>query len=176
MDGNKTRPAAANAVGREFVIERVFDAPRALVWKAHTECAHLKHWWGPKGAVMRVCNIDFRPGGIFHYCLRTSDGHDMWGKIMYREIAAPERLVFVVSFSDEQGGVTRHPMSPSWPIETLSTMIFAERDGKTTLAVRWAPHNATEQERKAFDAGHSSMTQGWTGTFDQLAAYLAMID
>jgi uncharacterized protein YndB with AHSA1/START domain len=50
---------------------------------------------------------------------------------------------------------------------------FVERAGRTTLTVRWAPHAATETERRTFDAGHESMQQGWTGTLDQLAAYLA---
>ena len=158
---------------REFVITRVFDAPRELVWKAHTECEHLMHWWGPKGFTMRSCKLDLRPGGIFHYRLRSPDGRDMWGKFIYREIVAPERLVFIVSFSDEQEGVTRHPMSPAWPLETLSTMTFAEDDGGTKLTVRWAPYNATQEERKTFETAHDGMQQGWTGTFDQLADYLA---
>ena len=157
---------------RELVFTRVFDAPRELVWKAHTECEHLVHWWGPKGFTMRSCKLDLRPGGIFHYCLRSPDGRDMWGKFIYREIVAPERLVFIVSFSDEQAAVTRHPMSPAWPLETLSTMTFAKDNGRTKLTVRWAPHNATQEECKTFAAGHDGMRQGWGGTFDQLADYL----
>jgi uncharacterized protein YndB with AHSA1/START domain len=158
---------------REFVILRVFDAPRDLVWKAFTECEHLMHWWGPKGFKMLSCKLDLRPGGIFHYCLQSPDGQKMWGKFIYREIVAPERLVHIVAFSDEKQGVTRHPMSPSWPLETLATATFTEHDGKTTLTVRWAPHNATEAERNTFATSHESMRQGWTGTMDQLAAYLA---
>lgn len=157
----------------EFVISRVFDAPRELVWKACTEPEHMKHWWGPKGFTVRVAKMDFRPGGGYHYCLRSPDGHDMWGKFVYREIVAPERIVFVNSFSDEKGGLTRHPMSPTWPLEMLSTFTFAEHEGKTTFTIKWIPYNATEEERKNFDDGHESMKKGWTGTLDQLTAYLA---
>jgi len=157
----------------EFVISRVFDAPRDLVWKAFTECEHLMRWWGPKGFKMLSCKVDLHPGGIFHYCLQSPDGQTMWGKFIYREIVAPERLVHIVSFSDENAGVTRHPMAPSWPLETIATATFTEHDGKTTLTVRWAPHNATEEERKTFAASHDSMRQGWTGTMDQLTDYLA---
>jgi uncharacterized protein YndB with AHSA1/START domain len=53
-------------MSEEFVIARVFDAPRDLVFKAHADCGHLKHWWGPKGFTLRVCKLDFRPGGVFH--------------------------------------------------------------------------------------------------------------
>jgi uncharacterized protein YndB with AHSA1/START domain len=157
----------------EFSITRVFDAPRDLVWKAVTEADRLMQWWGPKGFTMLVCKVDLRPGGVFQYSMRSPDGREMWGKWVYREIAAPERMVCVVSFTDEHGNVKRHPMSPTWPLEVLNTMILSEQDGKTTLTLYGVPLNATEEERKTFDAGHGSMKQGFTGTLDQLAGYLA---
>src|SRR5215471_11703282 len=112
-------PAAAKANPSPepgFIITRVFDAPRELVWQAHTELEHLKHWWGPKGFTWMGGKIDLRPGGVFHYGLRSPDGQAMWGKFIFREIVAPERLVFIVSFSDEKEGVTHHPLSPTWPL------------------------------------------------------------
>jgi uncharacterized protein YndB with AHSA1/START domain len=168
-----TGAASTATSGRDFVISRVFDAPRELVWRAFTECEHLMHWWGPKGFTMVSCKLDLRPGGVFHYCLQSPDGQKMWGKFIYREILPPERLVHTVSFSDENQGVTRHPMSPTWPLETLADATLTERDGKTTLTVRWRPHDATDDERAMFDASHDDMRQGWTGTMDQLADYLA---
>ena len=72
---------------KPFIISRVFDAPRDVVWKAHTECAHLKHWWGPKGFAMTHCEIDLRPGGFFHYGLMSPDGQAIWGKFLFREVA-----------------------------------------------------------------------------------------
>jgi uncharacterized protein YndB with AHSA1/START domain len=161
------------ATQKDFVIARVFDAPRDLVWRANTESEHLMHWWGPKGFAMAECKIDLRPGGTFHYCLRSPDGYEMWGKLTYREIVAPERIVCVVSFSDAEGGITRHPMSPTWPREMLSTSTFTEQNGKTTITIRWHPINATDEERKTFDESHESMTQGFTGSLDQLTEHLA---
>ncbi len=163
----------ANATQKEFVISRVFDAPRDLVWKAFTEPERMKQWFTPKGFTGRVAKMDLRPGGTYHYCLVAPDGKEMWGKAVYREIAAPERLVWVNSFSDAQGGTTRHPLSPGWPLEMLTTITLAEQGGKTKLTVVWVPIKPTEEERKTFDAGHASMNQGWTGTLDQLAEYLA---
>jgi uncharacterized protein YndB with AHSA1/START domain len=75
-------------------------------------------WFGPKGFKMPGAKIDFRPGGTFHYCMEAPNGEEMWGKFVYREIVAPERIVFVSSFSDEDGEVTRHPLSPDWPLES----------------------------------------------------------
>lgn len=119
---------------RPFVITRTFDAPRELVWKAWTERDRMMQWFGPKGFTMSTAKLDLRPGGIFHYCLRSPDGHEMWGKFVYREIVAPERIVLVNSFSDEKGGITRHPMSASWPLEMLSTTTLTEKNGKTTIS------------------------------------------
>ena len=160
-------------VPRAFVISRTFDAPRELLWKAWTERARLMAWFAPKGFKMPAAKMDFRPGGSFHYCMESPDGNEMWGKFVYREIVAPEKIVLVNSFSDESGGITRHPMSATWPLEMFSTFTMTEENGRTTATVHWVPLNATEEERKTFDAAHEGMKQGWTGTFDQLAAYLA---
>lgn len=135
----------------------------------------MKNWWGPKGFTVRFSRMDFRTGGSYHYCMRSPDGHDMWGKFVYREIAPPECIVFINSFSDENGGLTRHPMSPTWPLEMLSTFTFSERDGKTTFTIRWSPYNASAIECKTFNEGRNGMNQGWGGTLDQLEAYLAQI-
>jgi uncharacterized protein YndB with AHSA1/START domain len=165
--------SASISAGRDFVIARVFNAPREMVWRAWTEREQLMQWFGPKGFTMPHAELDLRPGGIFHYVIRGPDGREMWGKWTFREIVAPKKLVLVSSFSNVQGGITRHPMSASWPLETLSTTTFEEHEGKTTLTIRWSPLNATELELKIFAEAHSGMQQGWGETFEQLAAYLA---
>jgi hypothetical protein len=55
----------------------------------------------------------------------------------------------------------------------MSTITFTEHEGRTTLTVRWAPHDATEIEQREFDAGHDSMRMGWGGTMEQLTAHLS---
>jgi uncharacterized protein YndB with AHSA1/START domain len=156
----------------EFVISRIFDAPRNLVWKAWTEPDRLMQWFGPKGVKMPTCKMDLRPGGTFHYCMLTPDGHEMWGKWVFREIDAPTRLVLVSSFSDASGGITRHPLNPQWPLETLSTTTLEAVGDKTRLTIRWTPLNAKPEERATFEQSHASMQQGWGGTFEQLEDYL----
>jgi uncharacterized protein YndB with AHSA1/START domain len=164
---------ADTATDKDFVISRVFDAPRQLLWDCFTNPERMKDWWGPKGFTVIASKMDFRPGGTYHYGMKASNGAPMWGKFTYREIAPPERIVVINSFSDEAGGVTRHPMSPSWPLELMSTFTFEEQPGgKTKFTVRWKTYNATEEEQNTFDASHDSMRMGWGGTMDQLAAYL----
>jgi len=158
-----------------FVLSRTFDAPRDIVFKAFTESERMKHWWGPKGFTVIASKMDLRPGGTYHYGLKGPDGATMWGKFVYREIVVAERLVFVNSFSDENGGITRHPMSPTWPLEMLSTFSFTEEEGRTTFTVKWSPLNPSAEERATFDGAGDNMRQGWSGTMDQLAAYLATI-
>jgi uncharacterized protein YndB with AHSA1/START domain len=160
--------------GSEFVISRVLDAPRDLVWKAFTEPERMKEWWGPKGFTVIHSKMDLRVGGTYHYGMKAPNGSPMWGKFVFREIAAPERMVVVSSFSDEAGGTTRHPLHMSWPLEMLSTFTFEDLPGgKTRFTIRWAPHNASAEEQDTFDTHHDSMRMGWSGTLEQLEAYLA---
>ncbi|HYZ33284.1 MAG TPA: SRPBCC domain-containing protein [Crenalkalicoccus sp.] len=158
-----------------FVITRTLDAPRDRVWDVWTRLEHLERWFGPKGVTLFGCSLDLRPGGTFHYGMRGSDGFgEHWGRWVFREIAPLERLVFLVSFSDEAGGITRNPWDAVWPLRMLSTVIFAaEGPRRTTVTVHWEPFEATEAERAAFAAGHASMRQGWGGTLEKLETYLA---
>jgi uncharacterized protein YndB with AHSA1/START domain len=165
----------AKSIVRPFVISREFSAPRELVWKTWSEREHLMKWFGPRGCTISSAKLDFRPGGTFHYAMRTPEGREMWGKFFYREIVPPQKIVLVNCFSDEAGGITRHPFSATWPLEMLSTITLAGRDGKTVLTIEWVPINATAEELKTFDTMRDSMTQGWTGTFQQLDEYLAKV-
>jgi uncharacterized protein YndB with AHSA1/START domain len=174
MTPAKSASATKPETGTEFVISRVLDAPRDLVWKVFTDPEHMKQWWGPKGFTVFHSKMDLRAGGTYHYGMTSPTGQQMWGKFVFREIVAPERMVFISSFSDAAGGTTRHPMAPSWPLEMFSTFTFEELPGgKTRFTVRWSPHNATADEQKTFEAGRDSMRMGWSGTLEQLETYLA---
>jgi uncharacterized protein YndB with AHSA1/START domain len=160
--------------GSEFVISRVLDAPRDLVWRCFTDPEHMTQWWGPKGFKVVKSQMDFRPGGTYLYGLQSPGGSVMWGRQVYREINPKDRIVFINSFSDEKGGLSRHPMAPTWPMEMLSVFTFEDMPGgKTKFTVHWWAHDATAEEQKTFDDNHASMTGGWSGTMDQLEAYLA---
>jgi uncharacterized protein YndB with AHSA1/START domain len=166
-------PAAAGTASAQLVVTREFDAPRDLVWKAWTEPDRLARWWGPKGSEIRVARLDLRPGGVFHYSMKTPNGPLMWGLFAYREVVPTERIVFVNSFSDAAGGLTRNPWIATWPLEILNTLTLTEHGGKTTLTLRGGPINATAEELQAFEAGRAGMQGGFAGTFDKLDRYLA---
>jgi uncharacterized protein YndB with AHSA1/START domain len=163
----------APASSKPFVITRTFAAPRALVWQVWTQPEHMGRWFSPKGFARVSARMDLRPGGIFLYGLKAPNGLEMWGKWIFREITPPERLVWEQCFSNAEGGVERHPMAREWPLRMLSTATFTEADGQTTIRLEWTTLDASPSEQKLFDDSHGSMQGGWTGTFDQLEAYLA---
>lgn len=158
--------------GQELILERVFNAPRELVFKAFSEAEHLKHWWGPRGWELTVCNVDFRPGGIWHYCMKCMDenqgdfyGFESWGKAVYEEIVEPEKIVYVDYFSDAEGNAAEG--MPSSQI----TMTFEKHEGKTKLVSR-AQYASAEALKSVMEMG---MEQGITETWDRLAEHLQSI-
>lgn len=161
---------------KPFVIAREFDAPRDLVWQVWTEREHFARWFGPKGMSIAIAQFDLRPGGLCHYSMTLRDGKKVWGKAVYREIVPPTKLVWINSFSDEHAGTTRHPLNKDrWPLQMLTVITFAENAGRTTVTVNWLPIDSDPDERRVFDQSLASMSGGWSGTFDQLAAYLAEV-
>lgn len=140
-----------------------------------TETKHLANWWGPKGFELVIANLDLAPGGMFHYQMRNADGFEMWGKFTYHEIEPPHRMVFISSFSDKDGYITRAPFSPTWPLEVMNVLTLEEVGGKTKLTLAGGPVNATDEELKTFREGVASMQQGFGGTFDQLDEYLTTV-
>ena len=156
----------------EFTIKREFDAPRDLVWKVWTEPEHLSHWMTPAGSKMEVHKYDFRVGGENHYCQRSPNGGEVWGKSVFREIDPPRKLVVLQSFSDPHGNITRAPMSKTWPERILSVCTFEEAGRKTLLTLVWSPYEADEESIATFNGATDGMNQGWGGSFALLDAYL----
>lgn len=156
----------------QLVITRTFNAPRDLVFKVWSEAEHLRNWWGPRGFKIEVAEMDFRPGGSFHYNMKSPDGHEMWGKFVYYEIEAPEKIVYGNCFSDSEGNIVRAPFAESFPLEIHNTLTFTEIDGTTEITLRGGPIDVPEEELNFYLGMYDSMKQGFGATFDQLAAYL----
>lgn len=122
---------------RELILERVFDAPRELVFRAFEEAEQLKHWWVPRGWMLTECDVDFRPGGVWHYCMKCIDqnqgdfyGYESRGKAVYQEILNGEKIVYMDNVSDGEDNESQG--MPPFQI----TLIFDEVDGKTKLMNR----------------------------------------
>jgi predicted 3-demethylubiquinone-9 3-methyltransferase (glyoxalase superfamily)/uncharacterized protein YndB with AHSA1/START domain len=156
-----------------FTLQRTFNATLARVWRAWTDLSQFKQWFGPKGVTCVAVTRDFRPGGVFHYRMRSPDGQENWGRCAYREIVPQEKLVWVNSFSNPSGDVVPPPFPEPWPAEMLTTVSFAAVGDQTTVTVEWIPLHASEAETRTFDNARPSMAGGWSGTFEQLEDFLA---
>jgi len=140
---------------RELVINRVFDAPRELVFRMWTDPKHMAQWWGPRAHPSASVELEARPGGRWRHCLRSVEtGEDLWHHGEFREVVPPERLVFTFVWEEEgERG-----------IENLVTITFAEENGKTLMTFRQSPFQS--------DAERDGHRDGWTSAFDRLDEHL----
>lgn len=148
--------------GLELIMERSFEAPKDLVFSMFVQAEHLVHWWGPEGWETTVYKMEVEPGGIWHYCMRSSDGQEAWGKSTYREIDPPNKLVYVDAFSDEQGNeVTDMPIM-------LIAMDFVE-EGAMCKVVSSTKFDSREELQKVIDM---QVVDGMAETYKRLDKYL----
>lgn len=165
-----------NTPNQQFAtFTRVFEAPRELIFKMWTESEHFPNWWGPKGSSLQVVIMDARPGGMFLGRQTSPDGKlVMWVKYTYQEVVTPEKVVFVRSFCDEEGNTIRAPFNLPWPLEIMNSITLEENQGKTTLTLKGCPLNASIEEQAAYYDRTPMLQRDLEGTFDHLAAYLAL--
>lgn len=150
-DGSKTTK-------RELTIVRVFQAPRAMVWRVWTDPEHLMKWWGPTHHPATHLSMDVRPGGKWRNCLRSVEtGKELWQHGIFHEVVQPERLIF--SFVWEEEGERG--------FENLVTITLADQGGKTLLTLHQAPFQSVGERD-----GHG---EGWGSSFDRLADYLQAV-
>lgn len=147
---------------QEFVLERQFAAPRTLMFQVFTQPGHLKRWWAPRPYTISTCTVDLRPGGVWHYSMRSPEGQEHWARSVYNEIVPPEKLVYTSTFADEHAnpieGVPEH----------LTTVIFTEEAGKTQVTARIQFASAAAL-KVAVEMG---MVQGLNMTWDYLSEYV----
>jgi uncharacterized protein YndB with AHSA1/START domain len=148
---------------RLLIVERVFDAPRELVWKAWTDPDQLAKWWGPRGWVTANYKLELKPGGVWHYCMRGPEGAESWGKGVYREIVEPERLVYYDVFSDAAGSTVEGMPG------MLITLELADLAGKTKVTST-AEFATAEQLGAIVEMG---VVRGLSETWDRLEEFLA---
>ena len=151
---------SAKQAERTVVITRIFDAPRALVFKAWTDPVHVAKWWGPKGFTNPVCEMDVRPGGALRIVMRAPDGAEYPMTGIFREIVPSERLVFTNLAIDQQGKVL---------LEGLTTVTFVDHAGrKTKLTVESRAVARVDYATRMLEG----MEEGWTQSIDRLGEHV----
>jgi hypothetical protein len=121
---------------------------------------------------MLEAKLEFMPGGFFHYCMLSPEGEKIWAKLAFEEIIKYEKIVFIVSFSDENGGITRNPISEKWPLQIINIITFNVEGNNTILTLTGHPIDVTYEEHLTYYKSIESIKNGLNGTFDQLENYL----
>ncbi|HET7079382.1 MAG TPA: SRPBCC domain-containing protein [Chloroflexia bacterium] len=153
-----TNNSTGTPAPRELVLTRLIDAPRELVFQAWTDPRHLAQWWGPQHFTNSLCEVDPRPGGAIRIDMRGPDGVIYPMKGVFREVVAPERLVFTSTAVEDAAG------NPQ--LEGLATVTFAEHEGKTLLTV----HNLILKAGPGAADALAGMDEGWNQSLDRLVA------
>lgn len=145
----------------KIAMTRHFAAPKQAVFEALTTKEALEQWWGPNGFTTEVPTLDVKPGGTWHYCMRSEEWGDAWGIATYKEVTPYGRLVLTDAFSDENGAII--------PPESTVTIELNE-DGEGTR-MTWTSEYPTREDRdKVVEMG---MEEGSVETMDKLEAFLA---
>ena len=172
-ENHASKAAAETENERDFVLSRVFDAPRSLVFKTWTDPKHMARWWGPKPFTCPVCEMDARPGGHYRIVMRAPDGADYPIKGTYREVVEPERLVFTMD-------CTEHPAAwhdmvnpnrgadPNPAGEMLATITFDELGSQTRVTIRIRFQSAAVRDSMV----KMGMNEGWSQSLDRLQQLL----
>lgn len=164
-------------MGEGIKIERVFNAPKELVWKAWTDEELAKKWWGPEGFSAPSIKMDLRVGGKYVFAMHGPAGSewdkDMYSAGVYKEIVQFEKLVVTDYFSDENGNKIKpseEGQDVNFPDEMTVTVLFEEvENGKTKLTIHY-PKPETEAQFQAMLK--SGMKEGWSSSLNKLETSL----
>lgn len=149
---------SARLADDELLITRTFDAPASVVFSLWSKPEHMKRWMGPENFTCPEAEMDFRVGGTYRAMIKSAEQGENWFTGVYREIVANKRLVFTFRWNNE---------GPSAGVETLVTITFEQRNGKTVQTFHQTPFLNVERR--------DSHVGGWSSAFNKLAAYAAQI-
>ena len=156
-----------------YVLERIFDAPRELVWKTWTDKDLLAEWYGPNIETV-IHELTVEPGGLWLNEMKMGE-RSGYQRAEYTEVTPPERLVMLMSNTDSDWNIAPNPMMADWPRVLLTTVTFEEINGKTKMRLSWVPHEATEAEIACFAGAMDGMGKGWGAGMDILEKMLARL-
>ena len=153
-----------------YVLERTFDAPPALVWRAWTDPDLVNRWYGP-GVETVIHRLEPKPGGLWLLEMRMGE-KSFFQRAEYTEATPHERLVWLHANADADWNIVANPMMANWPRVLLTTVTFDEAGAQTKLRLTWTPHEANEDEISCFAGALEGMDKGWAAGMKLLAELL----
>ncbi|MCM8556901.1 SRPBCC family protein [Sphingomicrobium sediminis] len=156
-----------------FTIVRTFDADRETVFDAWADPDKMEQWSGPPGAKLTRLSGDIVEGSLMH---TRSDHPDMgttYTLAKWTRIDRPGHIAWEQSFADAEGRKVTPHFFPAWPLTLLTEVDFRDTDGGTEITLKWTPIEASAEAIAVFVEAMGSMEQGWGGSFDKLAEFLA---
>jgi uncharacterized protein YndB with AHSA1/START domain len=160
MDRLGEHLATVPQIHGEVELTRMFDAPREDVFRAWTDAAVMKEWFGPRNFTNSVCEVDAQVGGALRIVMRGPDGTEYPMRGIFREVMAPERLVFSNVPVDAQDRAL---------MLGVTTVIFEEVRGGTKLTMRTVAIGVHPLAARMFEG----MEAGWGQTLDRLVDMVA---
>lgn len=154
----------------EYRVDRVFDAPRDMVWKAWTDPEILSTWYGP-GVETIIHEFDLRPGGVWRNEMKWGEKSDL-SKMEFQEVVAEEKLVWLHTSTDADWKVVSNPMMPDWPRRLLTTVTFEGKGETTNVRLTLVPVGATDTEIACFAEAMVNLDKGWGSGFNMLDGML----
>jgi uncharacterized protein YndB with AHSA1/START domain len=160
-----------------FVINRSFEVPLETMFDMWIDPKHFSQWLPPTGFTMKFMKTDIREGGSGFYAMTDGKNASMYGRVKYLKINRPHQIVYTQQFCDEHENISRHPLASTWPETMLTTVVLAaEGPSQTRVSVTWEVFGeAKREEMETFTKAKGGMTQGWTGSFDKLDDYIAVL-
>ena len=146
--------------GLAFSMERVFNAPREMVWKVYTDPSLVPEWWGPRYLTTVVEKMDVKVGGAWRFIQKDPKGNEFAFNGIFREVTPPERLVYTFEFE---------PMAGHISMDSLS---FVELPGGKTKIVATTSFNSLEDLEGMLQSG---MESGAVESWDRLEELLVTV-
>ncbi len=150
----------------KYILDREFDAPRDMVWRAWTDPELLARWYGP-GVDTIIHKFDLKPGGMWLNEMKWGDKSDL-SKMVFQEVVPQEKLVWHHSSTDADWNVATNQMMADWPRVLLTTVTFEDAGAKTNVRLTQVPLDATEAEIACFAGMMAGMDKGWGGGYKVL--------
>jgi uncharacterized protein YndB with AHSA1/START domain len=156
-----------------FVISRLFNASPQRIYEAWADPSKMAQWSGPKGSTVEILQGAMTVGYTTVSRTSSAGGPEMFSLCLWRELASPHRIVWEQSFCTREGVKCPPPFFNEWPLTLLTEVSLAPDGHSTALSLTWTPIEYDEAALRNFDTHRSSMTAGWTGSFDKLDEWLA---